>query len=251
MQALNIAKKNDIPIAVTLPRIMRDREWLRSKILELLDAGADTFLVGDIGTLELVRRMDLKTYLDPSFNVFNSLACKVLFNYASRITLSHELHISQIKYMTERTDGEVEYIVHGPVTLMLSEHCPASDVLTMGDKLACRKLCVNNEFFLKDRKGYRFPIRCEESLLVHILNSVDICLIDHMPELKASGIDVFRIQGQYYSPSMVGELVRCYETALSTDRNNYRERRILASLKKKIQRQSARGISKGKLFSGV
>jgi collagenase-like PrtC family protease len=250
-QALTNTKENHIPIAIALPRITLDKGNLKGKILDLKGAGADTFLVGDVGTLGLLRRMGLRAYLDSSFNIFNSLASKLLFNYAPRLTLSHELHISQIRHIAERAERELEYIVHGPITLMLSEHCPASDSLSTGNKITCRKLCSNNDFSLKDRKGFLFPIKCDESLNIHILNSVDLCLIDYIPELKASGVDVFRIQGRYYSPNIVGELVRCYRTALSVARGDSRERRVLSSLKKKIRGLSARGISKGKLFSGV
>jgi putative protease len=250
-QALTITKENHIPIAIALPRITLDIGNLKGKILDLKGAGADAFLVGDVGALALLRRMGLRAYLDSSFNIFNSLASKLLFNYAPRLTLSHELHISQIRHIAERAEGELEYLVHGPITLMLSEHCPASDSLSAGDKIACRKLCSNNDFSLKDRKGVLFPIRCNESLNIYILNSVDLCLIDYIPELKSAGVDVFRIQGRYYSPNILGELVRCYKTALSVPRGNPRERGILSSLKKKIRGLSARGISKGKLFSGV
>ncbi len=246
IQALDVARGSGVPLAIAPPRIVRDGGHWGDWVRRLVDLGADAFLVGDVGMLETARQLGVKVYLDSSFNVFNRLARNLLFNYASRITLSQELHPQQIARIAGGSAGEVEFIVHGHVTLMVSEQCPVSNVLTGGDKTSCRKICYGNEFFLKDRKGALLPVKCDEASCAHILYSRDLCLIDFIPELKAAGVDVFRIRGQNY-PDMIGELVRSYRAALSVSNDDAEGREGLIALKEKLRSGSGREFSRGRL----
>jgi putative protease len=250
-QALDISRENQTPITLVLPRIMKDEECTRNMVLRLADIGAGTFLVGDMGTLELVKELGLTVYLDASFNVFNRLARNLLFDYAPRITVSQELHLSQIARIAGGAGGEVECIVQGPITLMFSEQCPISNSLFQGDKTVCRNARCNNQYFLKDRQGSLYPIRCDENLNSHIVYTKDICLIEYVPELRAAGVDVFRIRCPYHSVGIVGELIRCYSKALRIDKNDIGADDEMSHLKKRIHDLLGRETSEGKLLSGV
>ncbi len=249
-QALDLAKENKVPITIVLPRAASADVTLEDWMLKLREAGADTFLVGDVGALEVARQMGVKMYLDSSLNVFNRLTRNQLFDYSARITVSQELHMSQIARIAGGAAGEVECIVHGPLTLMLSRYCPASNAVNRGDKTSCREACCKKGFLLKDQKGMQYPVKCDEVSNTHIISSKDICLIEHMPELKTAGIDVFRLRCHLYSPSAAAELVNIYRTSLNID-NEKRDAEVLSSLKKKILNLSEREITEGKLLTGV
>ena len=249
-QALDTARESNVPLTVVLPRVTGSDERLKDWMLKLREAGADTFLVGDVGALEVAREVGAKTYVDSSLNLFNRLTRNLLFDYADRITLSQELHLSQISRISGGAPGEIEYIVHGPLTLMLSRYCPASNAVNRGDKTSCRETCSKKGFLLKDQNEHAYTLKCDEVSNTHIISSNDICLIEHIPELKAAGIDVLRIRCHLYSPSLVAELVKAYKTALSTDKNQV-DGETLSDLKERIRALSERGLSEGKLMTGV
>lgn len=250
-QALDTARESNVPLTVVLPRVTGSDECLKDWMLKLREAGADTFLVGDIVSLEVAREVGVKTYVDSSLNLFNRLTRNLLFDYADRITLSQELHLSQISRISGGAPGEIECIVHGPLTLMLSRYCPASNAVNRGDKISCRETCSKKGFLLKDQNNeHAYTLKCDEVSNTHIISSNDICLIEHLPELKAAGIDVLRIRCHLYSPSLVAELVKAYKTALSTDKNQVGAV-TLSNLKERIRALSERGLSEGKLMTGV
>ena len=250
-QALDIANERQVPIAIVLPKFIRDDEFLKNLILKLKNTGVDALLVGDVGALELTRQLGLKTYLDSSLNVFNRLARNILFNYARRITLSQELNFSQIARIAGGAPGEVECIIQGPFTLMLSEYCPASNALHCTDKMICRKTCLETGFFIKDQRDFLYPIKCDEISRTHIISSDDICLIEYVPELIAAGIDVIRIRCHFSSLNTITEMIKYYKMALSINNSNCSDREILTSLKEKILKISKRKAREGKLVTGV
>ncbi|MFC1755179.1 peptidase U32 family protein [Thermoproteota archaeon] len=250
-EALDAAKENNVPITIMLPRVMRENEFLKKLVLSLNKVGATSFLVSDIGALELVRQLGFKTYLDSSLNVFNRITRNLLFNYAKRITLSTELHISQIARISGGAPGEIELIAHGPITLMLSEYCPISNVLNHKDKSTCKNNCNENGFFLKDHQDLLYTIKCDEISNTHIISPNDLCLIEHLPKLRTLGVDIFRITSHFYSPKVTTELIKLYKKALFINIDDIENKETLTSLKEKILKISKRKFSEGKLMTGV
>lgn len=250
-QALDTAKESNVPITIVLPKVMRDNESLKKLVLSLNKIGAISFLVSDIGALELVRQLGFKTYLDSSLNIFNRITRNLLLNYAERITLSTELQISQIARISGGAPGDIEIIAHGPISLMLSEYCPTSNILKPKDKSSCKNNCNENELFLKDHQDLLYPIKCDESSNIHIISPNDICLIEHIPELTSLGVDFFRIKSHLYSPKVTAELIKLYKKALSINNEDVENKATLPLLKQKILEISKRKISEGKLMTGV
>ena len=248
-QAITVAKASKTPLTVVLPRIMRDDTYLDTYLHNLTRIGTESVLVGNVGLIEPAKNHGLIPYLDSTNNVFNRITRNVLFDYVSRITLSQEIHISQIARLAGGAKYETEVIVHGPVSVIVSEICPLSNVLSNGDKTSCRKICYENEFFLKDRKGAMLPIKCDENSKAHILYSKDICLLSYIPELKAAGVDVFRIKC-HNDQGIVRELIRFYRRALSIDRNRNEDQLELINMKNIIEQKTGAHYSKGRL-SGV
>jgi len=246
-EAIIIAKERETPLTVVLPRIMPDNEHIKNHLHNLARIGAESVLVGNIGLIEQAKNHGLVPYLDSPINVFNRITRNVLFDYVSRITLSQELHLSQIARLAGGAIYETEVVVHGPISVMVSEICPLSNLLSNGDKTLCRKTCYENEFFLKDRKGAMLPIKCDEYSKSHVLYSKDICLLGYIPELKAAGVDVFRIRC-HNDHEIVRELIRFYRRALSIDRSRKEDQLELINMKNIIQQKTGMNYSKGRLI---
>ena len=114
---------------------------------------------------------------------------------------------------------ELEAFVHGAMCMAYSGRCQISNYLTGRDpnKGACIQACrfkykmygLEEEF----RKGEIFPL-VEEEQGSYILNSKDLCMIDHIPELIEAGISSFKIEGRLKSIYYVGIITRAYRKAI-------------------------------------
>ena len=83
------------------------------------------------------------------------------------------------------------------------------------------------------------------------MHSKEICLIEHIPELKDAGVTVFRIRCQFHRPNNIGNLIKLYGEALSLNIGESDNYSTLASLKKKILDLSDQDLTAGKLYTGV
>ena len=67
------------------------------------------------------------------------------------------------------------------------------------------------------RPGEYFPVY-EDEKGTYIMNSRDLCMIDHLPELMAAGVDSFKIEGRaksaYYAAIVTGAYRHCIDAAV-------------------------------------
>lgn len=65
----------------------------------------------------------------------------------------------------------------------------------------------------KTREGRYFPVNEEEDG-TYILNSEDMCMIEHIPELVDAGIDSFKIEGRAKSAYYTAVITNAYRAAI-------------------------------------
>ena len=88
----------------------------------------------------------------------------------------------------------VAYQLYGKTELMVSEYCPIGS--TYGGKnkdKKCNLACTRDRFTLVDEVNEKFRVMTDVFCRSHILNSVALNLIGEKDELKAMGIESFRI----------------------------------------------------------
>lgn len=67
---------------------------------------------------------------------------------------------------------------------------------------ACAQPCRYEYALVEEKRpGEYFPVY-EDEKGTYIMNSRDLCMIDHLPELMAAGVDSFKIEGRAKSPIM-------------------------------------------------
>ncbi len=75
-------------------------------------------------------------------------------------------------------------VVQGNVDTLISKDCLLS--LVPEEEINTTK----NQFWgIQDEKKQIFPIKIDSEGHTHILNSVELCLIDYLPEISQMGID--------------------------------------------------------------
>lgn len=206
-------------VAVASPRILMPRELFEFKRMLTLakDLEIETVLAANLGALEFVRRHAPKggfqIVADLSFNIFNSRALKFLKNNGvHRAALSPEITYSQVVKILGRAALPIEALVHGTLCGMLLESCLISGLLGNTTKSEpCKGYCAKDHFAIRDRLGKDRMIMPDQYCRNHLLMEKDVCLLDVLHCLKGAGASALRIEGRFYSPETLAEIVRLYK----------------------------------------
>lgn len=147
-----------------LTRIHNDDEIKESNVV-----------VHDIGLVD--KYPDKNIVASAYFNVTNSLAIENI--NATRITLSNELTLKQIKDL-RKADYPLEYVVYQRPDMMISKYCP----ITKSEgvyKQNCN-LCQKHTYKLEDKSNQKYPIlrdyECNVRVLHHRLIKQDSLIKD-------------------------------------------------------------------------
>lgn len=209
-QAWEIGRRAGVPVFVHLERITENHMFPEIE-RALLRHSFDGVLLGNFGTWRRVKTMfpDIPVHADWSFNVFNSWAVQHLAEEgAALITASLELKLSDIKAICGRSPLDVGVVAHGPLESMVSKHCWFRDQ-------GCRLQCQSQTVQLKDEKGFVFPVRFDRWCRMHIFNSRELSLLNHLERLKDSGISLLRVEGRTKDPNWIGQVVTAYKRRLA------------------------------------
>lgn len=188
---------------------------------QALKLGINAVIVSDPGILATVRRLKprIKIHLSTQANTTNSESVRFWRKQGvDRIVLARELSLSQIGEIKKNVpEMELEAFVHGAMCIAYSGRCLLSKFLN--DRSANRGQCTQPcrwEYQLQE-------INRDEPLTIHedehgtyILNSRDLCLIEHIPEMAAAGIDGIKIEGRMKTTYYVAAVTRVYRAALNS-----------------------------------
>lgn len=220
--AVQLAHAHGAKVHVTCNTLPRDDE-LRDlpAALELIqDAGADAVIAADFGVMQMVKRYAPRVALHVStqFGVVNSASANALHDLgASRVVLARELHLDEIAAIRAKTprDLELEAFVHGAMCVSFSGRCLLSNYMTGRD--ANRGRCAQPcrwEYGLVERQRPGEVFSIVEDGGTFIMNSRDMCMIEHLPEVLAAGVTSLKIEGRMKSAYYVGAVTNAYRHAL-------------------------------------
>ncbi|MDF9407823.1 U32 family peptidase [Pelotomaculum isophthalicicum JI] len=184
-------------------------------------AGVDGVILSDPGVVELVRKLHpaLPVHLSTQANTTNWAAAQFWEKLGvSRIILARELSLDEIAEIRERVGVELEIFVHGAMCVSYSGRCLLSNYFTGRDanRGDCAQSCRWRYALVEEtRPGEYLPLE-EDEKGAYILSSRDLCLIEHIPELAAAGINSFKIEGRMKSIHYVAGVVKAYREAMDT-----------------------------------
>ncbi|MBP2635758.1 MAG: Peptidase family [Firmicutes bacterium] len=216
--AVSLADKYQAKVVVTTPRITMEREIGESeqflKSLETIKPHG--LMVSNSGMLRLAHQtVTIPIQTDFSLNLFNHLTATWLKNNgAVKATLSLEATYEQIAELAKNSPLSLEMIVHGGIEAMVLDHCVPSAVLEGTAAYPCHHLCTDKHYSLMDSAGERHDLVIDQYCRNHILFAKDLCLLPHLPALLYAGITHYRIEGQHYTPELVGKITALYRAEL-------------------------------------
>lgn len=207
---------------VTLNIVAKDEDFvgLDDYLKLLIDAKVDGLIVSDVGLIYYIRKNfpSLNVHVSTQANVNNSQSAKFFADLGcTRIVLARELSLEDIKKMHQTLGDkiELEAFVHGAMCISYSGRCLLSNYLTGRDsnRGACVQACRWKYYIREENREDELPIE-EDEKGTYILNSKDMCLIDHLKELEEAGIASLKIEGRMKSDYYVASVVNAYRRAL-------------------------------------
>ncbi len=204
-----------------------DLNELKTYAKNLEKIGVDAVIVSDLGIMKVFKEnTNIDIHISTQANICNKYtAMQYVELGATRVILARELSIKDIKEICEHLKGkaEVEVFVHGAMCISYSGRCLLSNYLTgrESNRGDCSQPC-RYAYALQEEKrpGEFYPIE-EDSHGTYIMNSKDLCLIEHIDELKEAGVVSFKIEGRMKSEYYVACVVNAYKEALAGIKKNF------------------------------
>ncbi len=196
-----------------------DIEPLINYLHQIKTFGIDGFIVSDLGVFNLVKDIipTSEIHISTQANVTNFETAKFWKSLgAKRVVLARELTINDIKYIKQNSDIDIETFIQGAMCISYSGRCLLSNFMIERDanKGECAHPCRWKYSLIEEQRPEEsYPI-IEDDRGTYILNSRDLCLIEHIPTLIDAGIDSFKIEGRMKSVFYVGTVVRAYREAI-------------------------------------
>ncbi len=219
--AVKLCHESEVKLYVCTNTVMKDEDLksLKELLPIIKSSEADAIIASDLGVLNIVRENDIKVHMSVQANISNLESLKLLKEWGiSRVILSRELSLEEIKKIKYKSPVEVEVFVHGAMCMALSGRCFLSSYLyhKSANCGECLQPCREKwKLISEDRQ-----IEIEEyDGITHILSPKDLCMIEHIPELMEAGIDAFKIEGRARSADYVATVTRTYREAIDQYEN--------------------------------
>lgn len=217
--AHNLGKKVYVTVNIFPHNI--DVEALPDYLAYLNEIRVDALLVADLGVFTLAKQYapDIELHISTQANNTNYVTVNAWKDMgATRVVMARELSLQELKTIREKCDVELEMFVHGAMCISYSGRCLLSAYMTGRDanRGACAQSCRwKYNLVEENRPGEYFNIE-EDERGTYIMNSRDMCLMPHLPEIIETGIDSLKIEGRMKSVHYAASVVKAYRMAIDS-----------------------------------
>lgn len=215
--AVEYAHAHGVKVHVTVNTMARNDEIARlPEHLERLEAAkVDALIVADLGAFTLAGKYapSCQRHMSTQVSIANYETAKAWYDLgATRVVLARELSLDEIRQIRAKIPKELELetFAHGAMCVSYSGRCLLSNYMTGRDsnRGACAQPCRYQYALMEEKHpGEYFPV-FEDEKGTYIMNSRDMCMIDHVQDLMDAGVDCLKIEGRaksaYYAAIVTG-----------------------------------------------
>ena len=215
--AVEFCHRRGVRVHVTCNTMPRNEEVARlPDWLSYLDGlGVDAVILADVGVLSLAAKHapHVPRHISTQASIVNYQSARAWYELgAQRVILARELTLEEIREIRAKTPKELEMEVfaHGAMCVSYSGRCLLSNYMTGRDsnRGACAQPCRYQYALMEEKRpGEYFPVY-EENGETYIMNSRDMCMIDHVADLMDAGLDSLKLEGRaksaYYAAIVTG-----------------------------------------------
>lgn len=230
-EGISYARKRGVKVYVTANILAHNDDledasdyFLQLKNLKTKDgepAVPDALIISDPGLFMIAKRvcLEMELHISTQANSTNYETWLFWWNLgAKRVVSARELSLKEIRQIREHipSDMEIESFVHGAMCISYSGRCLLSNYFTGRDanQGACTHPCRWKYAVMEEsRPGEYMPVY-ENERGTFIFNSKDLCMLEHIPDLLAAGVDSFKIEGRMKTALYVATVARTYRKAI-------------------------------------
>ena len=216
-KAVEFAHSHGVKVHVTVNTMPRNEEvaTLPAYLEQLDSAGVDALILADLGAFTLAGKYAPRCarHISTQQSIANYECAQAWYDLgAKRVVLARELSLDEIRTIRQKTSREleIETFGHGAMCVSYSGRCLLSNYMTGRDsnRGACAQPCRYQYALVEEKRpGEYFPV-FEDEKGTYILNSRDMCMIDHLQDLQEAGVDCIKIEGRaksaYYAAIITG-----------------------------------------------
>ncbi|MDI6644755.1 MAG: U32 family peptidase [Methanobacteriaceae archaeon] len=256
-----LCEDNEAQLVWKWPNI--NREPYLNLAVALMDSFSPDFIreimVGDLGSAYLLSKMKPRVCLSasPELNIWNNWTSHLFSGIFKTVTLSPELSKSDLNslskyfYLIKNSNFKsinMELLVQGNLETIISEDCLPCTATNSGDDM----ITLPQKFWgLKDFKNHLFPLYLDLECRTHILNSVELCLIDYMALFKDWNVDGLVIDARNRSGNYVRDMLSLYGDAVNQLNDGQISAKYIKTMKNQIKKISLGGITKSNFLREV
>ena len=228
-------------------------EAMRSTLDAAKAAGVDAVIASDMAAIEYCRQVGLEVHISTQLSISNSESLRFYSQFADVVVLARELNLDQVRRISETIEREhicgpsgrpvrIEMFAHGALCMAVSGKCYLSlhSYGASANRGSCYQVC---------RRGYEVTdLETGNQLLVdnkYIMSPKDLCTIEFMDKIIASGVKVFKIEGRARSAEYVKRCASCYRRAADAVCDGTYSPEFAAGLKKELAEVFNRGFWDG------
>ena len=224
-KAVEFAHAHGVSVHVTVNTMPRNAEAaaLPAYLEQLEDAGVDALILADLGAFQMAEKYapHCARHVSTQQSIGNYACANAWHDLgAQRVVLARELSLDEIAEIRAKTPKslEIETFGHGAMCVSYSGRCLLSNYMTGRDsnRGACAQPCRYQYALMEEKRpGEYFPV-FEDEKGTYILNSRDMCMIDHLDDLQKAGVDCIKIEGRaksaYYAAIVTGAYRHCIDS---------------------------------------
>ncbi len=185
-------------------------------------AGVDAVIAADIGVIAMTREYapKLEIHASTQTGVVNYRTAVELYKMGvKRVVLAREVSLEGIRTIRQNIpeDMEIEVFVHGAMCVSFSGRCLISEYLTgrNANRGECAQPCRWGYYLMEETRQGQFFKVFEDEGGSYILNSRDMCMIEHLRELLDAGVYSLKIEGRAKSAYYTALTANAYRAALN------------------------------------
>lgn len=222
-EGIAFAHEHGVKVYVTVNILAHnyDLEGVQEYLRELKEIKPDGLIIADPGIFMYAKEIcpEIERHISTQANNTNYETYRFWYQLgAKRVVTARELSLQEIKEIREHIpeDMEIETFVHGAMCISYSGRCLLSNYLVGRDanQGACTHPCRWKYSIVEETRPNEYMPVFENERGTYIFNSKDLCMIEHIDDMIACGIDSLKIEGRMKTALYVATVARTYRKAI-------------------------------------
>ncbi len=208
-------------VAVNIFARSEDLAPMEAYLHQLKTLGPDGLIVTDPAVIVMARRIapEIPLHLSTQANTTNYEAVRFWQTQGvCRINAARELSLAEISQLAKDANVQIEAFVHGAMCISFSGRCLLSNFMAKrpsNQGMCCQPCRFEYAVVEETRPGQYFPVK-EDRHGTYIFNSKDLCMLEHLPRMIATGVRALKIEGRMKGIHYAATAVKVYREAIDS-----------------------------------